>query len=430
MEVKKGELLMKKSRFLGIIIFCIFFLTACLQVGVSGDTFRVGMVVAEDVNDGDGQFYNAIRGVELAAKAKKTILGKNIEIEVFKTSLLGEGETYKSAINNGVQYFINAHDSLYLWKGRNDIGALLEGDKGLLMRTNNSNTDYGFYTYEKITNVFNMMPSPTRYCESFVQQIVAYGKEYLNKNPKDLRIGFLGNLSGVGMYDSYYAKGIKEELSANGLSLILNEYYGRQDSIFSSLADMIREANLDFLLCDTIISHKSSTAYDKFVSTASEIPFKFYIRSPYEVYSGHLDIKEHVDYFYYSFINSRVRLDLVPGLNELIENYRAEYGEDPTYMAIHNYSIAMFLFDIIEEVGTFDVEQVRKAIESADIEKGILPGYWGVKFDENNNNVRAGEVFIVEQTQNFYEFITDLHKVVVGPDEFKTNEIRLPTNRQ
>jgi len=87
---------------------------------------------------------------------------------------------------------------------------------------------------------------------------------------------------------------------------------------------------------------------------------------------------------------------------EFGKKYEARYHEKSDAYGVVAYSAAIMLFDTIEDVlkehGTVNPDLLTKALREVDIPLGVLPFWWGVKFDEKGNNLRVGED-IIQQWQ-------------------------------
>ena len=120
-----------------------------------------------------------------------------------------------------------------------------------------------------------------------------------------------------------------------------------------------------------------------------------------------------------SYTHPSINTDVAPGLEDFRESYNKKHGWDPLTHATQTYAGTLFLLDMIEEAGEDDVSKVQEAIANCDIPKGVYPNYWGVKFDENHRNIRAGDPLVIGQWQN-------AELVAVGTDDIKTHDAVIP----
>jgi len=107
---------------------------------------------------------------------------------------------------------------------------------------------------------------------------------------------------------------------------------------------------------------------------------------------------------------------------EFQEKYQARFGKSACSYGLISYSTAQVLFDVIEKVllehKRIDRELLTEALRKVDIDYGVLPMYWGVKFDETGYNIRTDWGVLI-QWQNGT-------RVVVRPKEVATGEL-IPT---
>ncbi|GAI29027.1 unnamed protein product, partial [marine sediment metagenome] len=68
---------------------------------------------------------------------------------------------------------------------------------------------------------------------------------------------------------------------------------------------------------------------------------------------------------------------------------------------------------ILKEHGRVDRDLLTEALYKVDIPDGILPAYWGFKFDEKGNNLR-GHLCPITQWQNGKQIVLWPEKVAGG----------------
>ena len=80
-----------------------------------------------------------------------------------------------------------------------------------------------------------------------------------------------------------------------------------------------------------------------------------------------------------------------PGLKGFLALYKKTFNEAPrSGHSLANYMGANIVFDILEKTGgSFDLGKIREAAMAMNISAGETPTGWGVKFDENGQNVKA-----------------------------------------
>jgi branched-chain amino acid transport system substrate-binding protein len=114
--------------------------------------------------------------------------------------------------------------------------------------------------------------------------------------------------------------------------------------------------------------------------------------------------------FTHSFLSATIKH---PPANEFYQRFYKRWGEYPSVHATEAYSAMIFLLECIQKTGSDDPAAVRETVKNADIPTGVRVIYWGIKFDERNQNIRAN-LFQVAQWQ-IIEGQPQL--VCVGPPE-------------
>lgn len=104
-----------------------------------------------------------------------------------------------------------------------------------------------------------------------------------------------------------------------------------------------------------------------------------------------------------------------PSVQEFVDAYKAEYGEEPSYHAAGGYAAGLILQAAIEQAGTLDAAAVKKALDAMD----MLTFYGRIKFDTTAeaHGRQAGHDMIYIQWQNGEG---GLSKQVVWPAEAAT----------
>lgn len=88
-----------------------------------------------------------------------------------------------------------------------------------------------------------------------------------------------------------------------------------------------------------------------------------------------------------------------PGAKALLNAYRAKYKTEPIQTQTLTAYVGMqILFDAIKIAGSMDVEKVRAAAAKMDKPHGSYANGYGVKFDKNFQNVRAGTTTVQWQS--------------------------------
>ncbi|CAK9064647.1 Leu/Ile/Val-binding protein homolog 7, partial [Durusdinium trenchii] len=95
-----------------------------------------------------------------------------------------------------------------------------------------------------------------------------------------------------------------------------------------------------------------------------------------------------------SYTVPEMREEFAPGLKEFKDLYQERYGEQPVTHGLQTFATATAFFQMIDAAGTTDLDKIRETMKSTVIERGQLPNYWGVKFDDRNVNLYADPLII------------------------------------
>jgi branched-chain amino acid transport system substrate-binding protein len=93
-----------------------------------------------------------------------------------------------------------------------------------------------------------------------------------------------------------------------------------------------------------------------------------------------------VDYTQYE-----VNAALTPGLTEFVDLYKKTFKENTrSGHSLAYYMGANVVFDILEKTGgSLDPKAIQQAAMNMDVKMGSTATGWGVKFNENGQNVRV-----------------------------------------
>ena len=83
--------------------------------------------------------------------------------------------------------------------------------------------------------------------------------------------------------------------------------------------------------------------------------------------------------------------------------------------------------EALSDLFTYNIEAISKTMAETEIERGKLPNYWGVKFDENHNNLYANPLIIGQWVPG--ENGKPVYKVVY-PEELAVEKPLIPYFKQ
>lgn len=105
----------------------------------------------------------------------------------------------------------------------------------------------------------------------------------------------------------------------------------------------------------------------------------------------------------------------LPGYDRFVEDYRAQYGEDPVEDVATSYGLAQVLATALEQVGEVDDEKFAEALRN--LETRTVFGTYAV--DRETGRQTGKEIYVVQ--------IQDGERHIVWPEENATAEMRFPT---
>ncbi len=246
-------------------------------------------------------------------------------------------------------------------------------------------------------------PSVFRVCftDPFQGTMLAkFAKEYLNANTAAV----LSNNS------NDYSQGVKDaflaEAAALGLQVVAEESYGDADKDFRVQLTSISSKNPDVLLVPDYYEINALIA-----PQAREVGLTSTFIGPdgwdgivQQLTTGLADDtlkNEALQSVEGSYFTNHYSLDdPAENIQSFISNYRELYNEDPASFSALGYDAAYMVKDAIERAGSTESQKIIDAMKSIDY-SGITGS---IKFDENNNPIKA--VSIIKVTNGQYKLDT------------------------
>jgi branched-chain amino acid transport system substrate-binding protein len=349
---------------------------------------------------GGNEVKNAI---ELAVEKRGTVLGKKIEFEAAdaadSTQAISEFERLYA---KGYRVFIGSYGSYadFAVQGVVDeYGAIMMSAAGWANE----------FTAHKIKNYFHYTPRVDIFGTRLGEYMPEYAEKYLGIKKEDLRVALIW----ASNYD-YVAVSARAGLKAVGITPVFEEGYPIDRKDFTALIANLQSNNIHVLVpCQG--SADGVPFRRKMVEMGFEPPMLFAMGLIYDQPDFGQQGPEVVDgCLVMSYTHPFINRANAPGLDDFAESYNKKHGWYPLTHATQTYSGTMFMFDMIEKAGAYDVDKIREAIEAADIPKGNYPNYWGVKFDEHHRNVGAGDPLAIGQWQNGSLITVGTEEIAVG----------------
>lgn len=377
----------------------------------SGDTIKIGLVtpLTGTLAFGSNEVKNAM---ELAVEKRPEVLGKKVEFIAADAADAQQAMSeFERLRGNGVKYFLGGYGTfmdLAIQQVVDDRDAILISCSGWA----NELTETPYKNY------FHFNPRVEVFGQKMAEYLEVYAKEYLGKTPEETKVGVVWNTN-----VQYVADAALPYLKEAGFQVVVEEGYPIDRKDFTSTIQKLQSNDVDvFVPCQQ--SPDGIPFRKKMVEVGYEPPMTFAMGLIYDQPDfGKLGADIVDGTMALSYTHPSINTDAAPGLKEFKESYNKKYGWDPLTHATQTYAGTMFLFDMIEEAGEDDVSKVQEAIVNCDIPKGVYPNYWGVKFDENHRNTRAGDPLVIGQWQNG-------ELLAVGTEEIKTNDAVIPWKKK
>ncbi|MCF8040825.1 MAG: ABC transporter substrate-binding protein [Desulfarculaceae bacterium] len=237
------------------------------------------------------------------------------------------------------------------------------------------------------STVYRTNSTAAMFSKSQVGFIVDYIAPAIGKKAKDIKVSVAHEDSDYGTSVAASFKGLAEKA---GLQVVSIEPYASSSSDLSPVVFRLKKADPDVivLVCyanDAILLGRQAAEFKlnkPFIATGGGHSLQSFAKALGKNSDGIFNV---------DFTQYDVNTKFTPGLTKFLELYRKTFKEEPrSGHSLTNFMGANVVFDIIQKAGgTLNPEKIRKAAMSVDIPLGKTANGWGVKFDENGQNVRA-----------------------------------------
>ena len=361
---------------------CMAPLAAMAPAAAQDDSIKFGMVT---YLTGDWGYpgTSTARSFELAAELYGgKVLGKRIEI------VIADAQNPNNRVAEA-QRLLAQDVKLYV-QGYNLVPVPLARyvvDNGGLMADGTSwspdlNEEGGYDNY------FMFMPSWKYFAETLVDYSLKFGEENLGKKPEDLKIALIGN-----PIMSYVGDEAARILTERGLPPAIHETYSNDIADFTPIITKMKQAGIDIVIpyqlgADAELYRRQAAGLNHTppILLAAGVGYD----QPEFANMGDAALGS----MSLSYTVPEMKDEAAPGLKEFKDAYFAKYGEQPVTHGLQTYATAIAFFQMVDAAGTTDLDTIRETMESTVIERGKLPNYWGVKFDERHTNVYADPLII------------------------------------
>ena len=245
----------------------------------------------------------------------------------------------------------------------------------------NSITTRGYKT------MWRTNPTAADFSKAQVDFISDWYAPKLGKKPAEMRVS-------IAHEDSDYGTSVADSFSklaeAAGIQVVSVEPYAASTNDLSSVIFRLRKADPDIVV---------AVSYANDAVLLARQAYELKLKAPMLGTGGGHSIQSFADalgkeadgVLNVDFTQYEVNEKFTPGLKEFLALYKKTFNENPrSGHSLANYMGANIVFDIIEKTGgSLDPEKIRKAAMAMDIAPGKTPTGWGVKFEENGQNMAA-----------------------------------------
>ena len=263
--------------------------------------------------------------------------------------------------------------------------------------------------------LFRINPTAENMGETIINMIVDKVAPGAGVAPEDLKIAIIHEDSSYGTSVAGHQKRFAKE---KGLNVVVEQSYPASTVDMSSIVLDLKQRGVDVVLqC----SYQNDSVL--FLQQANEAGYKplaiiggggGYSMQPTAEAVGHDVIDGVLNTDFTQYI---VNKEFTPGIDDFLAAYKAKYGTDPrSGHSLTNYVGAMAVLQALNEADGFEPATIIETVRAIDIPEGSTAAGYGVKFGENNQNVRARMMGLQWQ---------DGKLVTVYPDDAAAAEFRM-----
>ena len=235
--------------------------------------------------------------------------------------------------------------------------------------------------------IWRTNPTAADFSKAQIAFITEWYAPKLGKKPSEVRVSIAHEDSD---YGTSVADSFSEMAKAAGVQIVSIEPYAANTSDLSSVIFRLRKAKPDIVM---------AVSYANDAILLSRQAYELKLKAPILGTGGGHSLQSFADalgkeangVLNVDFTQYAVNESFTPGLKEFLALYKKTFNENPrSGHSLANYMGANVVFDILEKTGgSFDPDKVREVAMAIDIPAGQTPTGWGVKFDENGQNVKA-----------------------------------------
>lgn len=263
---------------------------------------------------------------------------------------------------------------------------------------------------------FRVGAAVTDFCYAIADNAAYVGEAHLGIATEDLKIAIV-----YGTNLTYMVEYIVERAEALGIEVVLCEGVASDATDFVPVVTKLMESEYDIF-----VPLQQQADGTNFQTTMHELGYKpnvtlgggIYYDLPVfadlgnEITDGCLSVSFPVPFMADS---------AAKGVAQFKADYEEKYGWTPLTHALQAYGCMQVIFKVLEQVDPAqweDTKLLADTLRALDLEYGELSWYWGVQFDELNNNTRAGKFVIGQWVNGEY--------LCVGPADLASSEAKIP----
>lgn len=245
--------------------------------------------------------------------------------------------------------------------------------------------------------VFRTNPTASMFARTQVNFIKNYLAKQWGKDLKDIKLSVVHEDSAYGTTVAEY---VQKNAEAAGIPVVSIIPYSAKAVDLSSVILKLKNDQPDVVIAvsyanDAILLWRQAKEMEFDVKAFIGTGGGHSLKSLQEALGADVEGILNVDFTQYEVNHS-----FTPGLEEFVQLYRETFKSDPlSGHSLANYMGAMVLFDILEKTGgDLSPDKVREAALAYQVEPGKTATGWGVKFDENGQNV-GGDPLVTQWTK-------------------------------
>jgi branched-chain amino acid transport system substrate-binding protein len=209
------------------------------------------------------------------------------------------------------------------------------------------------------------------------------------------------------LYTKTFAKVAAEKIKARGLTLVYHGEYPQKATDLSAVVTQLKSASPEVVLCGTyfqdavlLVRQMKELGVEPKMVAATVGP------SLPEFHKSLGPLSENI---YGASQWEPVSTLRYPDIQRFIDDYKKEFGQEPTYQAAESYGAMQVLEAAVKKVGSLDREKLRDAMASLKVDTVFGP------YQVDDKGVQTAKTALLIQWQQG-------QRKVVWPDEVAPNQ--------